>query len=315
MDGQGQKTATSTAVTPTPPSRIHTASAPFSKTYADIILRTSDNVDFYVWKGILIESSPVLADMFLLGDKLAEKESSTSVVDVLESSAVLDPLLRICYPPPHPRLSSLEDLKPVIAAAHKYQMDGVLEVLKEQLSKHAQTVPLRAYVFALSLDMQDAAGSAARHFLNHHPHDEYVPDLEGFNAGSYHRLLAYRKQCTEALANMIASQLSWLQDGAWQPFLTCGCASVSFQVTLRESDAARQPKVWFWQHYLRMGALLAERPCRAAIEDPALIDRAIREASGCANCRNLVHEGLHAFMTQFKDEIERRIEAVPLPLQ
>lgn len=300
-----------------PSSRITTAGPPFNKDTADAVLRTSDNVEFHVWKGILIEASPVFADMFEIsgnsqhvslsgGDDPSARTSLPSVT-ILEPSTVIDTLLRTCYPLPRPTFASLDTLKPVLAAAHKYQMEGVLELLKEELSKHAHLAPLRVYVIAMRFDRPDAAGVAARHFLAQTPADEYVSELEDCSAGTYHRLLAYRKQCAQALADMVASNLSWLIDGAWQPFLTCSCPAQPFAVTLRDSDVLRTPRVWFWQHYQRMGALLAERPCRAAIEDPTLTDRAVKEASACGNCRTLVHEGLHSFTSQLKSEIDRRI--------
>ena len=43
---------------------LRTASPPFDKQSADVILRTSDTVEFYVRKAILEEASMVFADIF-----------------------------------------------------------------------------------------------------------------------------------------------------------------------------------------------------------------------------------------------------------
>ena len=330
MNGHSNKDGTSgradTADQDTP--ALSTAAPPFHKSHTDVVLRTLDGVDFHVWKGILIEASPVWADMFALGDEprtaVEEPSSKTNgqsittgaapVVPVPETSAVLDPLLRICYPPPHPKFPSLEALKPVLATAHKYQMEGVQEFITEELLEYARIEPLRVYVIALRYDMHHAAEVAARHFLGLSVADEYVPELEDMSAGSYYRLLAYRKRCTQTLADMFFSRLSWLPEKQpmWQ-FLICGCNRENFTVVLRDSpDVQRNVAVWFWQHYRRISGLLSERPCRAALDDPKLNDRAVLEASACGSCRPRVHDDLHAFTSHLHDEIDRRLAAVSL---
>ncbi|KAI0694567.1 hypothetical protein C8T65DRAFT_666600 [Cerioporus squamosus] len=318
------------------PAPLSTAAPPFNRPFTDTILQTSDGVNFHVWKGILIEASPVLADMFALGGEphatpkpeaepnVASKsdgKSSTSgtalVIPIPEHSSVLDPLLRTCYPPPHPTFPSLDLLKSVLAVAHKYQMEGVQEYLTKELLEHARTAPLRAYVIAVRFDMHHAAEVAARHFLGLKVADDYVPELEDMSAGSYHRLLAYRKRCTQTLADMISSRLSWLPERQpmWQ-FLVCGCARENFTVSLRDSpDVQRNVAVWFWQHYRRIGVLLAERPCRAALDDPKLNDRAVVETLGCGSCRLRVHDDLYAFTAYLLEEIDRRLAAIPLPAE
>ena len=52
---------------------VSTADPPFDKETTDLILRTSDHVEFHVWKGILAEASPVFEDMFVLQQPRQEK--------------------------------------------------------------------------------------------------------------------------------------------------------------------------------------------------------------------------------------------------
>ncbi|EJF64449.1 hypothetical protein BD309DRAFT_831871, partial [Dichomitus squalens] len=115
------------------------ASPPFDKASADLVLRTSDYVDFHVWKCILALASPVFEDMFELAEhgkrsegKTAEgaectssTPSSASVIEVPETSSAWTLLLRWIYPsrPCHDPLPPFL-LKTALAAAHKYQMDG-----------------------------------------------------------------------------------------------------------------------------------------------------------------------------------------------
>ncbi|RDX54059.1 hypothetical protein OH76DRAFT_1341806, partial [Lentinus brumalis] len=271
------------------------AAPPFNRLLTDTILRTSD--------GTSVSSR---------SDGKLSTSGTATIIPIPELSIVLDPLLRTCYPPPHPTFSSLDALKPVLAAAHKYQMEGVQEYLTKELLEHARTAPLRAYVIAVRFDMHHAAEAAARDFLGLKVADDYVPELEDLSAGSYHRLLAYRKRCYQTLADMISSRLSWLSERQpmWQ-FLVCGCAREGFTVNLRDSpDVQRTVAVWFWQHYRRIGVLLAERPCRAALNDPKLNDRAVMEASACAACRLRVQDDLSTFTSYLLEEIDRRLAAV-----
>ncbi|TFK81900.1 hypothetical protein K466DRAFT_666848 [Polyporus arcularius HHB13444] len=330
MNGRSRKPLCpgSESNTLSPPSQTRTpstASSPFKLPRTDVILRSVDGVDFHTWKGILIEASPVFADMFAIGASTnteSESEATNSlegtltskaeppVIDFLEHSSVLDPLLRTCYPPPHTaNLPSLDALKPVLAAAHKYQMEGVLEVFKKDLLEYAHITPLRVYLLAPSFDMPDVAEVAAGLFIARPNADDYVSELEELSAGSYYRLLAYRKRCTQTLADMVASKLSWLPDKEPQyQFLTCSCAREGFTVALRDSSGVQRPvSVWFWQHYLRMGALLAERPCLSVLDDPKLRDQAVKKASECGNCRSRVCDDLDAFTASLKAEVKRRL--------
>lgn len=142
---------------------VSTADPPFDKETTDLILRTSDHVEFHVWKGILAEASPVFEDMFVLQQPpslqcgpttdTTEEENSTSFsrplvpnIDVPENSVTLQLLLLWIYPLPHLRPSRLRsclpavaDLKSVLTSAHEYQMDGVIaeivDILIEDCSK------------------------------------------------------------------------------------------------------------------------------------------------------------------------------------
>ena len=79
------------------------AAAPFDHAKADIILRSSDNIDFRVFKLLLSLASPFFETLFDIpqpaeevGDQ--EVKDGLAVVRVTEDSKTLDALLRFCYP-------------------------------------------------------------------------------------------------------------------------------------------------------------------------------------------------------------------------
>jgi hypothetical protein len=106
---------------------MSTATAPFDNPDCDIILRSSDSVDFHVFKLILSLASPVFKDMFTLPQKeLQSNVSSVPIISMAESGAILKSLLLLCYPAANPTFNSLDSVKAVMEAARKYDMGGAI---------------------------------------------------------------------------------------------------------------------------------------------------------------------------------------------
>ena len=107
---------------------LKTASDPFNKPAANVILRSSDRVDFYVQRVILTEASPVFEDMFTFeavqpdpadqGPDAQQYRDGIPIVKVTESSEVLDALLRFCYPIRDPKLDNAQVIYDEIGRAH-----------------------------------------------------------------------------------------------------------------------------------------------------------------------------------------------------
>ncbi|KAF8983738.1 hypothetical protein BDQ17DRAFT_1437268 [Cyathus striatus] len=88
---------------------------------SDIILRTSDNMEFHVYRVILSVASPFFKSMFSLPQPPSD-DVSLPIIDVPEHSKALDPLLRYCYPVMDPVISDLTVLVDMLEAAMKYEM-------------------------------------------------------------------------------------------------------------------------------------------------------------------------------------------------
>ena len=61
------------------------------------------------------------------------------IITVTEDSDVIDPLLRLCYPITDPVLKDLQDIRPILAAAMKYQMEEANTLLKNPLLSYVDT--------------------------------------------------------------------------------------------------------------------------------------------------------------------------------
>lgn len=188
------------------------AKAPFNEPTADVIFRTSDNVDFYSHKIILSFSSLFFKDMFTLEQSPIPHESSDAaqlpVVNISESSETWDTLLRLCYPIPDPPLPTLAIIDSILAAASKYEMDHPLQVLSKTLRRLRKTQPLQVYAVACRWRLEGVASEAARVVRETlrssrstpGPHTRwnqslagecFVSEMADIPAGAYFRLLSF----------------------------------------------------------------------------------------------------------------------------
>ncbi|KAM6497231.1 hypothetical protein JOM56_007704 [Amanita muscaria] len=167
---------------------------------ADIILRSSDNVDFYVISALLRYVSPVFKDMFALsGSDNNEKKDNLPVVPVAEDSETLCLLLDIIYPyEQKPRLSSPSITWKVSKAARKYLMNIIESKLKRQItnSKLIAEKPLSICAIAIDLEWEEVATNAAQRTLNTPlPELAYVDELQFITGPGFYRFWEYRRLC------------------------------------------------------------------------------------------------------------------------
>ncbi|OBZ66359.1 hypothetical protein A0H81_13587 [Grifola frondosa] len=190
------------------PKALAIATSPFDDREADIVIRSSDQVEFYVHKIILSVASPVFRDMFALAQPSRSSTGKEEPVEVQESSIVLDMLLRLCYPVAAPSIG-LNDIVAVLESARKYQMDGVKGRMKEilLLPNSWQEQPLQVYALACGCGFSDVAMTAARCLLRRELFNEvYTKDLRQITGGAYHRLLEYRRDCSRAATAVASAQ-------------------------------------------------------------------------------------------------------------
>ena len=117
------------------------AQKPFdASAYSDVILRTYDNVDFFVLESLLRLVSPVFCTVFSSSrdSNLNEKKNDRSVISIAEDSRTLYYVLSTIYPYAHQlKLNDCHSLLKVGAAVQKYQMNTIENKLKLPLSSSA----------------------------------------------------------------------------------------------------------------------------------------------------------------------------------
>ncbi|KAL6300858.1 hypothetical protein BKA93DRAFT_500522 [Sparassis latifolia] len=176
---------------------VRSASFPFNKATADVVLRSSDSVDFRVRRGILCEASQFFDDMFSLPqpeDSMGRSGSDAAAIPtitVAENAKTLDHLLRLCYPINDPVLDQVDDVRHVLEAAIKYEMSEAIKLMGKALLDFTATDALRVWAIACHYRQEGIAKSAAQATLGQSIEAIYVKELEEIKAGVYHRLLQY----------------------------------------------------------------------------------------------------------------------------
>ncbi|CDO69583.1 hypothetical protein BN946_scf184759.g23 [Trametes cinnabarina] len=179
---------------------ITNAAYPFNKAAADAILRSSDNVDFWVRRSILAEASCIFEDMLSIPQPPPhalddhDTKDGLPVIRLTEDSHTLDRLLRLCYPIDDPDFNTLDELRPVLHAAIKYMMEEATSLLRNRLVKLGQSQPLRAFAIACALDLTQEAESLVP--LAYTAHCAFVDELKDISAGVYYRVSHYMAKCT-----------------------------------------------------------------------------------------------------------------------
>src|SRR5260370_23720262 len=110
-----------------PKPREQLAETPFDDTRADLILQSSDKVQFRVFKNIFYLASPIFADMFSIPSPPSEKpHDEAQAVPLSEHSTALDIALRHIYPVRRtPKPDTLHYASILAAFSRKYQVEAL----------------------------------------------------------------------------------------------------------------------------------------------------------------------------------------------
>ncbi|KIL69197.1 hypothetical protein M378DRAFT_157432 [Amanita muscaria Koide BX008] len=177
-----------------------------SAALADLILRSSDHVDFYVLGAFLRYVSPTFRTMFALNTGQAiednEKKDGHPVVSVAEDSNTLRLLLDSIYPSSEER--SLDDVGlfwKAAKASQKYCMKIIEDKLRKRIcaSDLMKNNALSVYAVATDLGWDDVAIAAARQTLET-PLESlaYVDELKSITGVGFYRFLEYRFRCSKS---------------------------------------------------------------------------------------------------------------------
>ncbi|KAG2345781.1 hypothetical protein BDR05DRAFT_960049 [Suillus weaverae] len=296
---------------------------PFLHAKADIILRSSDGVDFRVITLFLSLASSFFDSIIEQAAQSDQIEGDLPIVPVEENHRVLDICLRFCYPstlvedPPLHDIS--EDIIPVLEAARKYSLKPLEHKVRQALKSHMEKEPLRCFALAMRAQLNIEATLAAEYTLRQSLIPARVPEIDLITAKELLALLTYHHRCGISVQSL-GKDLSWITSAGY-PILngtgyqwiisgSCSCESGS-----RFLLNGQQPLKW-WSDYMEKSMMsLYDKPSShtvlAGIGDTV---RGVR-ASGCSQCCSNILTKMTGFAEFFSKKVDTLTAKVDLDME
>lgn len=214
---------------------IKTASPPFDRPDADLVLRSCDGIDFRVYKSVLSLVSPVFETMFTLpqpGPKVGASEPP--VVQMTEDERTLYLVLQFCYPGRRLELKDLTDMVALLEFAEKHDFEEwLVSCVKRDLVSHAEEDAVGVYAVAMRFKLKSEAVAAARSCLRLPRHKLYIyhPMLSHISVNVYTKLLQYHYDCGQALRELGPSNLEFMRWAMSVPLPGMKCAYRNYDHT------------------------------------------------------------------------------------
>ncbi|KAK0466010.1 uncharacterized protein EV420DRAFT_806145 [Desarmillaria tabescens] len=285
---------------------ITTADVPFndSTDSVDLVIRTADNVDFFVLSALLSLRSP--SSFFrqaLQGNKHTEERDGFPILKVTDDSDTFRTILLLCYPYIAPEIESVQRFLAVGLALDKYCMDHAMErfVAAVLASSVISEQPLRVFALAVANGWKEIGEAAARNTLAT-PLNQAISDVEELNEISARHLYClqdYHARCGKAV------QLQGLR------------ASIGF-MAYDEECRPLYSRTWLTDTYFRLvNAKLLLEPWPQVALDDHIISQIV--SANTKQCRGQWNEIAGSQIRRLgkiaAEEIDRRISEVPLGIE
>ena len=287
-----------------------------------VVLRSSDDVDFFVFKSILAKVSVVFRDMFDLPNAAPEVSSPLEsdnqrhglpIIQVTETSSTINIILRLCYPVENPDLSNLEDIRFFLEARRKYMIEAFDQTIKDALAQIAESRPFAVYALSSRYALEDVANDAAKQMLCFSQADVLVDEsaLKDITGEQYHRLIQYRRDCVRRATN--EPQIMWFSSLS-SPYPPAPITSSSCRTQFHffyVSSLSPPRSLWvphWWTTYLHKALqLLKDRPRGGTVISPDLLDYFFDSAGFCPDCQEEGKAALRKFSSALAKEVEKAI--------
>ncbi len=154
---------------------------------------------------LLSLASPFFKDLIALAQ--APIDGSLPLVPLIESSSIIDKILRFCYPTKDATFDEIAEIYQVAEAMHKYLMEDVTNRLPSELRRFTEEHPLRAFVIACVMGWKEEAAFASKKVLEGPlsiQDEDDIPELRHLGSvKTYHRLLKFHQQRLDKINDML----------------------------------------------------------------------------------------------------------------
>ncbi|KAH9958131.1 hypothetical protein BC827DRAFT_1269740 [Russula dissimulans] len=223
---------------------------------ADVILQSSDLINFHVHRSALAAASPFFRDMFSLPQPQPSSDESLDGLPIVhspEDAEVLNSLISMLYSVPPEIPDSHDSILALLAAAQKYEMDTVLSSIRAEISRRELLSPtgseaFRVYAVACSKRLIPEMESTARLTLAYPMTFESLGEaMRSFEGCALHDLTDFHWRCKIALSGHFHS-LSLVRYRRSSSRIWVGCPTV--RPPMSERDESRLP-TWLESLFLR----------------------------------------------------------------
>jgi hypothetical protein len=295
------------------------ASSPFDHSKADIILRSSDGVEFRVFKLFLTLASPFFETMFALPQPAAGTNDDTMnglhVIPMQENSKTLDTFLRFCYPSTlaeDPSLENLKDIKAILGVARKYSLDLIEKKVCQALAnpKVLEAEPLRCFAIARNARLTHETITAAKYTLRQPLIPEWFAEISMITASDLLALLTYHQKCSIAVASL-SHNFDWVTKyyGNNRNWLVSDCRCT--RNTEGKIKLWRMDTLPWWTTYMEETfEILRDTPSGAIVKSK--VEKTIQKVrnGGCATCSAGVKANMEEFSDLFALEVDKATASV-----
>ncbi|TFY50176.1 hypothetical protein EVG20_g11674 [Dentipellis fragilis] len=311
---------------PTSDPSLSNPSASVVHNYADgdVILQSSDGIQFRLYKLILKMASPIFADMFSLpqspraveGDDQLELE--VPIVVMLEDAKTLTIMLDLCFPGPLPPLNSLDDAKIAIAVMKKFQLEFSEDYVKGKLMENTLGNPERVFAIGWQHEWKDIVISAAKASLRQPLlTGAIVAEFANIPATAAWQLLTYQRACSGSCMVLARFWQTWMtRENAPSPLLveSGGCRCV--RLGLCTKYPAGQPNFilssWGVTYMDSACDTLQHTPYPSSITSLAFLAPILMEAGLCDVCKDTACHALEVFGHHFAEQLENAISIIDI---
>jgi hypothetical protein len=276
--------------------------APFHEPGEDVILRSSDGIDFYVYRLVLSLVSPIFEHMFSSAQPQSESDI-LPVIQIAESAIILDRF----YPGAEPVVDSLGQLCNILELLiGKYDAQSLVSLGKRFLRDYIDAELLGCFAVAICQGWQDIAGTAVRKCLSLPllTPTYKLPDVWEHAPGTaYYQLLQYHYRCGEA-ARVAWRDLSWVNspessEGIWETQPRKCSRYLEASHKLPGTKGFGTP-VWLIEYLQASAEMVAMSPSPDMVDmldDRSLMLKALKSIQNCADCKNRMPKVLPEFIS------------------
>jgi hypothetical protein len=261
---------------------------------ANLVIRSSDLVNFRVHKSVLAVASPFFKDLLSLPQPSdTESVDGLPVVQLSEDAELLNSLVSMLYPVRPVIPDSYDKVLYLLATCQKYEMVQVQLSIRAEVGRGSFPAPVgtevfRAYAIASAKGLIPETENAARLTLDHPMTFESIGEgLRLFDGCALRDLARFRKRCRD---NLVTCLKSFLEVNAQGPsYIWVGCQGVK-RTTSFSTTPTTPPVLPGWLHrvlsrnndHLKLQVFTKPLTTPSSIREEYLT--AIQTHTGCTFC-------------------------------